>query len=486
MRSHLMNIPRGVNYRRYSGISILAFLTGAAVLVHGYHLGVEDQEVYLSAIRKGLDPGLYPHNSEFFMTQMRGTIFCKFFVFLIQVCHLPIDALLFAFHLLSIFLILLGCWMIARRCFQSDAAVWSGLLLVTGVFTIPIAGTALYIVDQYLHPRAMATWAILFGIVAILDRRRLICALWLLIATLFHPLMAAFGISFVVFLAWRRPSSGIQRAATLIPNVTVTAAWNRAAQPRSYYFLAKWAWYEWLGVVLPLAVVWWCARLSRARGLVTAAFVYRRLLSFGLFQLAVALLLNTRPLLRLTAFQPMRWMHLFYLLFFLLSGGLIGEFLLGRHVWRWVALFLPMYAGMFYAQRQLFPSSSHIELGCGKNEWCQAFDWVRENTPKDAYFALNPRYANIPGEDHHGFRSSAERSMLEEESQDAGAATVFPALLGRWYEQSQALEGWEHFEVPQFLRLHDRFGVNWILLERDVSGLACPYRNRSVRVCRIP
>jgi hypothetical protein len=30
------------------------------------------------------------------------------------------------------------------------------------------------------------------------------------------------------------------------------------------------------------------------------------------------------------------------------------------HHWRWLALFLPQ-RGMFYAQRQLFPASAHIE-----------------------------------------------------------------------------------------------------------------------------
>lgn len=474
-----------VQSRRFSSTGILAFLTLTAVLVHGYHFGAEDQEIYISAIKKGLDPSLFPYNSEFFMTQMRGTIFCRLFAILVHLSHLPLEALLFAFHLLSIFLILFGCLMIAQRCFQSEIAVWSGLLVVTGALTTPVAGTALYIVDQYLHPRAMATWAILLAVTAVLDNRRLLCVLWLVMAALFHPLMAAFGISFVMFLAWRRPALGIKHTAAPIQIGFTTPAWNRAAEPRSYYFLSKWAWSEWLGVVLPLALAWWCAGVARVKGLTTAAFVYRRLLSFGLFQFGIALLLNIPPLLRLTALQPMRWMQLFYLLFFLLSGGLIGEFLLGRHVWRWLALFLPLFAGMFYAQRQLFPDSSHIELGCGKNEWCQAFDWVRENTPKGAYFALNPRYVNIPGEDHHGFRSWAERSMLEEESQDAGAATVFPGLLDRWYEQSQALEGWNRFELPQFLTLRDRFGVNWILVEHDVSGLFCPYRNRSVRVCRL-
>ena len=332
----------------------------------------------------------------------------------------------------------------------------------------------------------MATSAILFAITATLDNRRLICVFWLLIAILIHPLMAVFGISYVIFLVWRKPNLTVRDAALIIPFGSVSAAWRRAAQSRSYYFVTQWAWYEWLGVVLPLGIVWWCVRLTRQLGFPTAAFMYQRLLYFGLFQLAIALALTTvPPLLRLSAFQPMRWMHLFYLLFFVLAGGLIGEFLLEHHAWRWMALFVPLFVGMFYAQRRLFPSSSHIELNCGKNDWCQAFDWVRENTPTDAYFVLNPRYMDIPGEDHHGFRSWAERSMLAERA-DAGAATVFPGLLDSWYEQSQALEGWEQFKFPQFLHLHDRFGIGWTLLERDVSGLPCPYRNHQVRVCRIP
>jgi hypothetical protein len=472
--------------RTWSAIGILA-LTIVAVLVHGYHVGVEDQEVYLSAVRKELNPSLYPHNSELFMTQMQGTVFSRFLAFCVYESNLSIETLLFSFHLLTLFLILLGCWMVGRRCFRSKAAVWSGLLLVTAVLTIPIAGTALYIVDQYLHPRAMATWAILFAIAAVLDNRGLVCVLWLMIAILVHPLMAAFGISYVMFLAWRKPSFVTNCPALLVPLGSASAGWRRAAQARSYYFVTQWAWYEWLGVALPIAMVCWFVRLTRLRGLLSAAFMYQRLFYFALFQLALTLALTAPPpLLTLSALQPMRWMHLFYLLFFLLTGGLIGELLLRDHAWRWAILFVPLFAGMFYTQRQLFPSSSHIEFTCGKNDWCQAFDWVRENTPQDAYFALNPRYVNIPGEDHHGFRSWAERSMLEEESQDAGAATVFPRLLDRWYEQSQALEGWDQFELPQFIRLHDRFGVNWVLLERDVLGLSCPYRNRSVRVCRIP
>jgi hypothetical protein len=45
----------------------------AAVLVHGYHPGAEDAEIYVSAIKKDQNPALYPHNAQFFMTHARLT-----------------------------------------------------------------------------------------------------------------------------------------------------------------------------------------------------------------------------------------------------------------------------------------------------------------------------------------------------------------------------------------------------------------------------
>jgi hypothetical protein len=52
------------------------------------------------------------------------------------------------------------------------------------------------------------------------------------------------------------------------------------------------------------------------------------------------------------------------------------------------------------------------------NPWLQAFDWIRQNTPTDAYFALDPEYMAAPGEDYHSFRALAERSQLADNIKD--------------------------------------------------------------------
>ena len=66
-----------------------------------------------------------------------------------------------------------------------------------------------------------------------------------------------------------------------------------------------------------------------------------RLAVFGVFQLVVALLITLPPSLeRLRPLQPMRYLHLVYVLMILLGGCYLGENFLRQHRWRWAALFV--------------------------------------------------------------------------------------------------------------------------------------------------
>ncbi len=72
--------------------------------------------------------------------------------------------------------------------------------MVAAMFTLPVAGTALYMVDQHLHPRTLATTMILLAVWRILDEKPWQAAPLLLVAFLLHALMGAMGISFCIFL----------------------------------------------------------------------------------------------------------------------------------------------------------------------------------------------------------------------------------------------------------------------------------------------
>ncbi len=108
-----------------------------------------------------------------------------------------------------------------------------------------------------------------------------------------------------------------------------------------------------------------------------------------------------------------------------MGGGFLGEYALRNRVWRWAALFIPLCGGMFIAQLALFPASPHIEwsLESEGNKWAQAFVWTKQNTPTNAMFALDPEHMRIAGEDSHGFRAIAQRSMLADAVKDSGAVS---------------------------------------------------------------
>jgi len=184
----------------------------------------------------------------------------------------------------------------------------------------------------------------------------------------------------------------------------------------------------------------------------------------------------------------MRYLHLLYLLFAVLGGGLLGQKLLQRCWWRWLVLFLPLAGGMLYAQLRTYPASSHLEWPGtdSRNLWVQAFIWIRDHTPADSYFALGADYMRRPGEDFHGFRASAERSALADAAKDSAVATQVPRLAFRWRAEVEAQRGWETFGAADFSQLKARYGVNWVVVEQPGPlDMQCPYENTAVRVCRL-
>jgi len=414
----------------------------------------------------------------------------------VRLSHLPFDFVIFLWHALSLFLFLLACWQLSRKCFADPLARWGAVGLVAALLTLPVAGTALYIMDQYLNPRSIAAFALLFAIVNTLERKYVRVGAWLAFAVVIHPQNTAFGFCYLVILlcmANIRPAMAY--AASLLPfGLSLRApseAYREAVQTRPYFFILRWEWYEWVGIFAPLALLWWFSLMARRHRLPVLELLSRALVVFGLFFFALALVLTIPvPLEGLARFQPMRSLHLVYIFLFLLGGGLLGQWVLKDRTWRWIVLFVPLCAGMWYAQRELFPASPHIEWPgvAPKNSWLRAFEWIRQNTPPQAVFAIDPMHMVIQGEDQHGFRALAERSMLADGVKDPGAATLFPDLLlaEHWREQVRAQAGWKSFQAEDFRRLKNKYGVTWVVLQRPgVAGLNCPYENDALLVCRV-
>jgi hypothetical protein len=501
--------PKG-RVKRLQTTMFLLLLTAGALLVHGYHPYAEDAEIYLPGVEKILHPQLFPAGQEFFASHASLTIFPNLIAFFLRVTHLPMETGLFLWHMLSIFVLLLACWELSCKCFPSTRARWCAVGLIAALLTIPVAGTALYIMDQYLNPRNLAAFAGIFAVTRTLEKKYVWAGLWLAFAGSVHPLMAAFAFSYCALLVVMG-LPGVEKFAVrsrgseafciaggvgcLLPfgislDPPTSRAYHEAAMRHGFHYVQLWQWYEVLGAVAPLVLLVWFARIAVARQWLDLNRLCRALVVYNLVYFLAALVVDLPARFEsLARLQPLRSLHLLYMLMFVVMGGLAGEFVLKNRVWRWMALFVPLSAGMFVAQRAMFPASAHIEWPgtAPKNPWAQAFVWIRDNTPEDAEFALDPSFLQLPGEDGTGFRCLTERSRLADSFKDSGAVSMFPPLAEEWWAQVQDQTPWKDFRVADFAQLKKKYGVSWVVVQQPgVDGLSCAYQNTAVRVCRLP
>ena len=74
----------------------------------GYHPGLEDDSFYLAAIKRNLNPALFPHDAEFFRLQFQATIFDKLIACSIRLSHLPVAWAALLWQFAAIFFLLHG------------------------------------------------------------------------------------------------------------------------------------------------------------------------------------------------------------------------------------------------------------------------------------------------------------------------------------------------------------------------------------------
>src|SRR6202790_4953147 len=146
MSGSWQNAPAAVSHSGDSSVtnlSLLAALAVLAFLIMGYHPGLEDDAFYLAAIKRNLNPALFPHDAEFFRLQFQATIFDKLIAFSVRLTHLPLAWTVLLWQVAAIFLLLHGCWRISRRCFTQPAVQWASVTTVAVLLTMPLPGIAI-------------------------------------------------------------------------------------------------------------------------------------------------------------------------------------------------------------------------------------------------------------------------------------------------------------------------------------------------------
>jgi hypothetical protein len=493
-----------VRFREKFPLFRLALITLAAIAVHGYHMGVEDCEIYIPAAKKLLNPRLYPFAPEFFLDHEHLSIFGHVVAGLSRLTRLPIDWSIFIWYVVCLFGMIASCWLVAAACFTSGRARWSATLIVTAVMTMPATNTALLLVDPYLTARSFSTPLTLIALSGLLQRRYVLASVVGVFTGLFHPQMVMYLLVLAIVIrvtersrqGAKQPVPALAAGATaILPTGFVlhpsTGAYHEALYTRDYFFLYNWQWYHWLGMLAPLAILAWFWR-GKFRG-TTREF---SLLSFvmipfgGLSIVAAAFVCSSPMFDNFVRLQPLRTFHLITIVFVVLLGGVFGEFAGRKRPWAVAAFAGSLALGMFFVGRATYPNSPQVELpsATSPNAWVNTLLWIRHNTPENAVFAVDSHYLHEDGVDSHGFRAVSERSRLADYYKDSGAASLFPRLAPEWKQMSEATTGLNHFTAADFQRLkHEYPEVSWTLIHGAApAGLECPRQQQGYAVCRIP
>ncbi|MBB5346005.1 DUF6798 domain-containing protein [Tunturibacter empetritectus] len=522
-----LELERYRRERSFAAVLVTA-LTFLALLIHGYHPYAEDGGIYLPEIKRLLDPALYPYGAEFVVGHLRYSVFAPLVAGLVRESRLSLEMVLLLVHLASFWMTLFAAWLLAARCYASREARCGAVALLAVWLTIPIAGTSLMLMDPYVTARSISTPCALLALVGALQflspqfemkgewQRGLgLCCGALMGAATMHPLMGAYALGSVLVLGTTLWTSRLVRvwgtvglcltavivaAGVQLSSPVESADYQRVMLTRYYWFLSQWHWYEWVGLAAPLMILAIVA-VRRGRDLeVVGVALARVAIASGGTAIVVALLFAREgaAVHQVARLQPLRVFQLVYVVMILIMGSTLGERLLRRRAWRWVAAFSVLATIMLQVDRIAFPASKYLELpaalgwtgGGGGNRWMQAFVWIRENTPKNAVFALDAHYTVQEGEDAQGFRAIAERSSLPD-SKDGGTASNRPELTEEW-SQGMALQtglggGLGRESAPGRLAGLKAVGATWVILERDAAaGFGCAYENEVVKVCRLP
>lgn len=501
------------------GCTLTTILTVLVLIVQGYHPYAEDGGLYMAGIKRLLDPALYPYDTTFVTEHLRFSLFAPMVAAIVRWSHLSLPVVLLSLYLATVWLTLFAAYLLAARCYDSTEARIGAVSLFAMWITLPIAGTSLMLMDPYLTARSFSTPCVLLALVGILDafplgrgreaNRRsglILCGLSLAFAAAMHPLMAAYGLGCVLVLGCMLSSARWLRvwgtAILCLTALGIAAAMQAFSPPESaiyirvemtryYWFLEAWHWYEKIGLAAPLAILA-VVGFRGHRGTPAASMALARMAVIcGAVATIVATLFARQQLAThlVARLQPLRIFQVVYIVMILTVGSLLAERILQRRFLRWATAFVLLAAVMLFAERQTFPNSAHIEMPWTPppNQWEQAFQWITQNTPKTALFALDAHYITSAGEDAQCFRALAERSALPDYSKDGGEVSVTPALASAWQVGEIAQEQINSQSDSQRIAALKPLGVTWIVLDGEArTGFDCPYANAAVKVCRLP
>jgi hypothetical protein len=490
-------------------LSFFPFVLLCTLNSAGYRYGASDLAFYIPAALERLDPSLFPRDRALIASQAQLTMIDETIAALARASRLTLPSLFAALYVLTLAILLLGAWLIARRLYRS---AWT-MMALTSALTLKheIAKSGTNTLEGYFHPRQLAFALGTLAVGAMIRRRFVTAAMLVVSGGMLHPTTAFWFAIWLGVAAWvNEPrwrlwlaTSAVLAAAAGVLLLTagpltgrlviMDREWLATLVTKDYLFPLDWPLYVWVLNLAYLPIIWFVYTRRRAAGVLVRgeAGLVAGCLSLVLV-FAAALPLNAARVAIVIQLQIPRifWMLDFlavtYMCWLLVESGLFTR---RRAALVVGTLVIASSARSAYIKFIKFPERPVAQTGIPDTDWGRAMAWARA-TPRQSNWLAHPLHAVQYGS---SLRVAGERDVFVEGIKDAAIGMYERDVAIRTRDRLTELEDYDRMTADRALSLAAKYDLNFMVSEQDLalpvaysSGLLKIYRLKPDPGARVP
>ncbi len=481
-------------------LSLSPFVLLCTLNSAGYRYGASDLAFYIPAVLERLDPSLFPRDGALIASQARLTMIDETIAALARASHLSLPSLFAALYVLTLALLLLGAWLIARRLYRS---AWTAVALTVALtLKHEIAKSGTNTLEGYFHPRQLAFSLGTLALAALMRRRFVLAALLVVAGGMLHPTTAlwfAIWLGVAVWIDERRSRPWLTAAAAvaLVGGVLLLTVgplagrlvimdpeWLATLVTKDYLFPLDWPLYVWMLNLGYLPIIWFIYTRRRAAGVLvpgergivfgclSLALVFAAALPFNAARLAIVIQLQIPRIFWMLDFTAVA-----YSCWALVEAG---TFTRRRAALVAGVLLLASSARSTYIKFVRFPERPIAQIRVPDSDWGRAMAWAR-TTPHDSHWLAHPLHAVEYGS---SVRVAGERDVFVEGVKDAAIGMYERDVAIRTRDRLQELDRYEDMTADRARALAAKHGLDFMVSEEELA-LPIAYASGSLRVYRL-
>jgi hypothetical protein len=481
-------------------LSLFPFVLLCTLNSAGYRYGASDLAFYIPAALERLDPSLFPRDRALIASQARLTMIDETIAALARTTRLTLPSLFASLYVLTLAILLLGAWLLARRLYRS---AWT-MMALTGALTLKheIAKSGTNTLEGYFHPRQLAFGLGTLAVAAMIRRRFVTAAILVVTGGMLHPTTALwFGIwlgvaAWINEPRWRvwlttfamlAAAAGVRllAAGPLAGRLVIMdREWLATLVTKDYLFPLDWPLYVWALNLAYLPIIWFVYTRRRAAGVLvdgepgivvgclSLVLVFAAALPLNAARLAIVIQLQIPRI-----FWMLDFLAVAYMCWLLIESG---QFTRRRAALVVGALLMASGARSGYIRFIKFPDRPVAQTTIPDTDWGRAMAWARA-TPRESNWLAHPLHAVQYGS---SVRVAGERDVFVEGIKDAAIGMYERDVAMRTRDRLTELEDYDRMTAERALRLAAKYDLNFMVSEQDLA-LPVAYSSGVLKIYRL-